>query len=383
MPDGPEGVNQFWRADVVECGVEGDEQARDAGPGPAADGQAAPTGADGLHDGSSGGPASDDIGAQGEGDTADALPLAGGVSPVGIPDDEASEVVACQRLGCEGGSGGGSRADAVDPVGVPAAVGVVAGDEVPAPGPDDEVVRLDLQGRLECGLAGRGDAAVGRGVVESQDAAGADGRPEGLQGCRVEGRSGELSVVAQARDLEGLAGGPQAGGHDLAQGGQRAGDGTSGAGVALAARAGRALVVTGSLTLAVSQGLLGWLVRDGATAPGCWPLAGAMFLGGLGPGLGAPILVNVVLAGVPGRRQAGAAGGVLSTVNQIGGAAGVAVLGTVFFNALAPAAGTASGAPEQLFGHALAQVMPWQVATCVLAALAMLALPRTAASHQR
>ncbi|GAA2765259.1 MFS transporter [Streptomyces paradoxus] len=157
---------------------------------------------------------------------------------------------------------------------------------------------------------------------------------------------------------------------------------TSGAGVALAARAGRALVVTGSLTLAVSQGLLWWLVRDGATAPGYWPLAGVMFLGGLGLGLGAPILVNVVLAGVPGR-HAGAAGGVLSTVNQIGGAAGVAVLGTVFFNALAPAAGTASGAPEQLFGHALAQVMPWQVATYVLAALAMLALPRTAASHQR
>ncbi|MFF7870517.1 MFS transporter [Streptomyces qaidamensis] len=157
---------------------------------------------------------------------------------------------------------------------------------------------------------------------------------------------------------------------------------TSGAGVALAARAGRALVVTGSLTLAASQGLLWWLVRDGATAPGYWPLAGAMFLGGLGLGLGAPILVNVVLAGVPGR-HAGAAGGVLSTVNQIGGAAGVAVLGTVFFNALDPAAGAASGAPAQLFGHALAQVMPWQVATYVLAALVMLALPKTAATHQQ
>ncbi|MFF8935526.1 MFS transporter [Streptomyces paradoxus] len=156
---------------------------------------------------------------------------------------------------------------------------------------------------------------------------------------------------------------------------------TSGAGVALAARAGRALVVTGSLTLAASQGLLWWLVRDGAAAPDYWPLAGAMFLGGLGLGLGAPILLNVVLAGVPGR-HAGAAGGALSTVNQIGGAAGVAVLGTVFFNALAPTAGAASGAPEQLFGHALAQVMPWQVATYVLAALAMLALPRTAASQR-
>lgn len=151
---------------------------------------------------------------------------------------------------------------------------------------------------------------------------------------------------------------------------------TSGLGVALAARAGRLLVVAGALLLALAQGLLWWLVRDVA-APGYWPLAGVMFLGGLGLGLGAPILVNVVLAGIPGR-QAGAAGGVLSTVIQIGGAAGVAVLGTVFFSALGPATGPGDGSSAQLFGQALARVLPLQVATYVLAAVAMLALPRGA-----
>lgn len=154
---------------------------------------------------------------------------------------------------------------------------------------------------------------------------------------------------------------------------------TSGVGVALAAKAGRALLVTGSVTLAASQGLLWWLVRDGAT-PGYWPLAAALFLGGLGLGLGAPILVNVVLAGVPGR-QAGTAGGVLSTVNQIGGAIGIAVLGTVFFNALTPGPGASSEA--EIFGRALAHVLPWQVATYLLATVAMLALPKTAATHQQ
>lgn len=153
---------------------------------------------------------------------------------------------------------------------------------------------------------------------------------------------------------------------------------TSGAGVALAARAGRALLMTGSLALAASQALLWWLVRDGAT-PGYWPLAGAMLVGGLGLGLAAPILVNVILAGVPGR-HAGAAGGVLSTISQIGGAVGVAVLGTVFFNAISNA--DPATTPAELFGHALAQVMPWQVATYLLAAVAMLALPKTAAPHQ-
>ncbi|GAA0254740.1 MFS transporter [Cryptosporangium japonicum] len=142
---------------------------------------------------------------------------------------------------------------------------------------------------------------------------------------------------------------------------------TSGAGVALAGKAGRALLVAGSLTLAASQGLLWLLVRDGG-APGYWSLAGAMFLGGLGLGLGAPILVNVVLAGVPGR-HAGAAGGVLSTVTQFGGAVGVAVLGTVFFSAVG-----SSGE----FGPALAHVLPWLGGVYVLAAGAMLALPKTA-----
>lgn len=156
---------------------------------------------------------------------------------------------------------------------------------------------------------------------------------------------------------------------------------TSGAGVALAAKAGRALLISGSLTLAASQGLLWWLVRDDAT-PDFWALAGMMLLGGLGLGLAAPILVNVVLAGVPGQ-QAGAAGGVLSTVNQIGGAIGIAVLATVFLDALAAAAQAGAHDTQALaFGRALTHVMPYQVVTYVLAAMGMLALPKTAAVHQ-
>lgn len=104
-----------------------------------------------------------------------------------------------------------------------------------------------------------------------------------------------------------------------------------------------------------------------------------MLLGGLGLGLTAPILINVVLAGIPGR-TAGAAGGVLSTVTQIGGAAGVAVLGTIFFTARTSTPTTAT-TREELFGHALAQVMPWQVGAYLLAALAMLALPKTAGTQ--
>lgn len=138
---------------------------------------------------------------------------------------------------------------------------------------------------------------------------------------------------------------------------------TSGVGVALAARAGRTLLVAGSLVTALSHALLWFLVRDGD--PGYWLLALPLLVGGLGLGLAAPILVNVVLAGVPGR-NAGAAGGVLSTVNQIGGAIGIAVLGTAFFAAVDTPADA---------GPALRLVLVCSTALYVVTAAVMLFLP--------
>ncbi|HET6293306.1 MAG TPA: hypothetical protein VFG33_08025, partial [Kribbella sp.] len=147
-------------------------------------------------------------------------------------------------------------------------------------------------------------------------------------------------------------------------------------GVALAAKAGRALLIIGSLTLAASQALL-WAAVRGGDAPGYWTIALPLFVGGLGLGLAAPILVNVVLAGVPGK-DAGAAGGVLSTVNQVGGAAGIAILGTVFFSTLDTP--TAEVGKLEMFSDAFAAVLPVEIVLYLLAAALMLRLPRTAAA---
>ncbi|MDG9707044.1 MFS transporter [Streptomyces sp. DH10] len=152
---------------------------------------------------------------------------------------------------------------------------------------------------------------------------------------------------------------------------------TSGLGVALAAKAGRALLITGSLTIAASQLVLLAVIRDGSD-PGFWLLALGLFIGGLGLGLAAPILVNVVLAGIPGR-NAGAAGGVLSTVNKIGGAIGIAVLGTVFFAAVAGSTADAPGPAD--YGHALRIVLVVTAVLYLVAGLVMLALPKAAAEH--
>ncbi|WP_106400128.1 MFS transporter [Actinocorallia populi] len=150
---------------------------------------------------------------------------------------------------------------------------------------------------------------------------------------------------------------------------------TSGVGVQFAHRAGRTILVTGALTLAASQLALLLVVRDGAD-PSFWALAAPLFLGGLGLGLTAPCLINVVLAGVPAQ-DAGAAGGVLTTITQIGNALGVAVLGLVFFTVLEDS--LADGATALLaHSDALTMILPWQFACYIAAAALMFLLPRHA-----
>lgn len=141
---------------------------------------------------------------------------------------------------------------------------------------------------------------------------------------------------------------------------------TSGIGVQFASRAGRALLVSGALVLAASQLLLLVIVRSDSE-PSYWALVAPLFIGGLGLGLTAPSLINVVLAGVPAR-DAGAAGGVLSTVTQIGNAFGVAVLGVLFFTRLENAA----------HGDAFAATLPWQAGCYLTAAALMFLLPKHA-----
>lgn len=146
---------------------------------------------------------------------------------------------------------------------------------------------------------------------------------------------------------------------------------TSGLSVKLAARVGRALLVGGALMLAAANALLLFNVNASAGDPSYLQLAGPLLLGGLGLGLAAPPLTNVVLSAVD-PRSAGAAAGLLNTVIQLGSATGVAVLGMVFFGALNGASPTA---PAELFGSALVTTLPWQIGAYLLTASLMTLLP--------
>jgi MFS family permease len=84
--------------------------------------------------------------------------------------------------------------------------------------------------------------------------------------------------------------------------------------------------VTGLVVMLITLWLSGDHVTNLRLIPG-------MVIVGLGNGLAFPSLVGAVIAGVH-VRQAGGAAGILTTTQQFASAAGVAVLGTIFFSVL-------------------------------------------------
>lgn len=147
--------------------------------------------------------------------------------------------------------------------------------------------------------------------------------------------------------------------------GTAAGAVLSGAG--LGRRYGRPVLQIGAVVMALGIGgiLLALHLSEGLVSG--WQLAPGLFVCGFGMGLLITLFFDIVLAGVS-LSMVGSASGVLNADQQLGGAAGVAVLGTVFFGLFD--AGDALGAISAVL---------WATAALVLltAALAFL-LPRRA-----
>jgi EmrB/QacA subfamily drug resistance transporter len=98
----------------------------------------------------------------------------------------------------------------------------------------------------------------------------------------------------------------------------------------LTARFGRSVIVAGAIALAVGHLAELLAASTDAALPAIVP---GLLLTGAGMGLCLAPITTVVLAAVDPDR-AGAVGGLLSTVQQVGNAVGVAVVGVVFFGAL-------------------------------------------------
>jgi EmrB/QacA subfamily drug resistance transporter len=103
----------------------------------------------------------------------------------------------------------------------------------------------------------------------------------------------------------------------------------SGVSVQLVGRLGRRLIVAGTLAMAGGMATLLWTV-SGAGAVSSVDLVPGLLLAGLGMGMVAPTIIDVILGGVR-VPDAGAASGVLNTALQLGAALGVVFLGSFFF----------------------------------------------------
>ncbi len=116
----------------------------------------------------------------------------------------------------------------------------------------------------------------------------------------------------------------------------------------VAQRIGNKVLSLGAGLLSVGMLMTAATVHLMGVHPHGYDLIPAMLVCGIGFGLFVPPVIGMVLAGVD-KQRAGAAGGLLSTVQQVGGATGVAVIGIVFFGLVgANASHAATGAQQAL-----------------------------------
>jgi MFS family permease len=108
---------------------------------------------------------------------------------------------------------------------------------------------------------------------------------------------------------------------------------TSSLAPSLSARYGRRLIAGGALVLAAGHLLLVCAVADVGVAGSVAALAPGLLLVGAGMGLVLAPLAGTILHTLEPER-AGAASGMLTTMQNVGNALGVAVTGVIFFGAL-------------------------------------------------
>ena len=131
----------------------------------------------------------------------------------------------------------------------------------------------------------------------------------------------------------------------------------------LTARLGRQWPALGGLVMAAGYAALGLVVTGAGTRGVLW-LTGPLLVTGIGMGMLTAPLTGIVLAQVA-PQHVGTVSGLQSTTVQLGNSLGVAVIGVVFFGALAGG-----------FGHAFGATLAWLTVLPLAAAVAIQVLPR-------
>ena len=141
----------------------------------------------------------------------------------------------------------------------------------------------------------------------------------------------------------------------------------------LGERMGRRLPILGALLVAAGVATVLVAIEHAGAAVTTWSLLPGMVTAGIGLGLVAPTLIGYVLAAVD-NRNAGAASGALNTAQQLGGAIGVALTGTVYFRTV-DAATPHTIADAAVHADAMTAALWLITGIALLSALTMLLLP--------
>lgn len=151
----------------------------------------------------------------------------------------------------------------------------------------------------------------------------------------------------------------------------------------LAHRLGRLVLVIGTGMVAVGLvSLWGVLVAVPAIDLNHWQLLPSLAVAGIGSGLFIAPNAQFIVATVD-PHEAGAASGVIGTAQRIGAAAGIAIIGTVFFGALVIPAGPPTPAVlAEAFGHSATLALATSAAFAVAAFALVFVLPKQVA-HRR
>ncbi len=145
----------------------------------------------------------------------------------------------------------------------------------------------------------------------------------------------------------------------------------------LAARFGRAVLVAGLGLVAVGITAV-WLVLalTAATSFSGWELLAPLLVAGVGSGLFIAPNADFIVATV-GRGDAGAASGVINTMQRVGSAIGIAIIGTVLFGTL-HVGSFGPSAMAVAFGHSATLAMAVSAGLGVAAFALVFALPKQA-----
>lgn len=145
---------------------------------------------------------------------------------------------------------------------------------------------------------------------------------------------------------------------------------TAGLAPRLAPRFGRNVLMSGGLLLALGMSGVDLAAYHVGTHMNPWLLVPGLVVAGMGLGLLIVPLVNVVISAVS-PSEAGNASGIFNTAQQLGGALGIGVIGTLFFGR----------ADRPGLTSAFTLAVPVVAGSFVLCALLCLALPRTAVTE--